>query len=134
VGQNYSQLTAGERNQFYALRKAKIPMTQIAKQLNRSRNTLYKELSRNTGGRGYRPKQAQKFVQQRLAEKVKPLKMNPKVIAYIEAKLRVQWSPEQIANVMKTDPDAPGIAVTHETIYWHVWDDKRTSGMLYTHL
>ena len=27
MGQNYSQLTTGERNQFYALRKAKIPIT-----------------------------------------------------------------------------------------------------------
>ena len=27
MGQNYSQLTEGERNQLYALRKAKISMT-----------------------------------------------------------------------------------------------------------
>ena len=134
MGQNYSQLTAGERNQFYALRKAKIPMTQIAGQLNRSRNTLYQELARNTGGRGYRPKQAQQFAQQRRAEKVQSHKMKPEVIAYIETKLRVQWSPEQIANVMKTDPEAPGITVSHETIYRHLWDDKRVGGTLYTHL
>jgi len=134
MGQNYNQLTAGERNQFYALRKAKIPMTEIAKQLNRSRTTLYNELVRNTGGRGYRPKQAQQFAQQRRAEKVQSPKMNRKAIAYIEAKLRVQWSPEQIARVMATDSDAPGIAVSHETIYRHVWDDKRAGGTLYTHL
>jgi len=61
MGQNYSQLTAGERNQFYALRKAKIPMTEIANQLNRSRTTLYNELNRNIGGRGYRPKQGKQI-------------------------------------------------------------------------
>ena len=65
MGQKYSQLTADERSQFYALRKAKIPMIEIAKQLNRSRTTLYNELARNTGGRGYRPKQAQQAAQQR---------------------------------------------------------------------
>jgi len=54
MGQNYSQLTDGERNQFYALRKVKMPMTEIANQLGRSRATLYNELARNTGGRGYR--------------------------------------------------------------------------------
>ncbi|MCK4627727.1 MAG: helix-turn-helix domain-containing protein [Sedimentisphaerales bacterium] len=48
MGQNYSQLTDGERNQFYALRKAKMPMTEIANQLGRSRATLYNELARNT--------------------------------------------------------------------------------------
>lgn len=134
MGQNYSQLTDSERNQLYALRKAKIPMTDISKQLSRSRTTLYNELARNTGGRGYRPRQAQQFAEQRRVEKVQPLKMIPEVIAYIKAKLRLQWSPEQIANVMKTDPDTPGLAVSHETIYRYIWDDKRTDGTLYTEL
>ena len=134
MGQNYSQLTDSERNQFYALRKAKIPMTAIAKQLSRSRTTLYNELSRNTGLRGYRPKQAQQFTDIRRAQTVLPLKMTPKVIVYIEDKLGLQWSPEQIANVMEADPDGPGIAVSHETIYRHVWEDKRADGQLYTHL
>ena len=134
MGQNYSQLTTSERNQFYALRKAKIPMTEIANQLNRSRTTLYNELNRNIGGRGYRPKQAQQFAEQRRAEKVQPLKMTPEVIAYIGAKLRLKWSPEQIAKVMETDSNGPGISVSHETIYQHVWDNKRAGGTLYTHL
>lgn len=134
MGQNYSQLTDSERNQFYALCKAKIPMTDIAKQLNRSRTTLYNELARNTGLRGYRPKQAQQFTEKRRAQTVRPLKMTPKVIIYIEAKLGLQWSPEQIANVMEADPDGPGIAVSHETIYRHVWDDKRADGTLYKDL
>ena len=84
MGQNYSQLTAGERNQFYALRKAKIPMKNIANQLNRSRTTLYNELARNTGGRGYRPKQAQKLAEHRRVDKVRPHKMTPEAIKYIE--------------------------------------------------
>ncbi len=67
MGQKYSQLTNGERNQFYALRKAKISMTEIANQLCRSRATLYNELARNTGRRGYRPRQAQQFAEQRRA-------------------------------------------------------------------
>ncbi|MCP4569244.1 MAG: IS30 family transposase [FCB group bacterium] len=130
----YSQLTSGERNQFYALRKAKISMTEIARQLNRSRNTLYKELARNTGKRGYRPRQAQKFADQRRVEKVQSSKMNPQVIAYVEGKLRLEWSPEQIANFMKTDAKAPTIGVSHETIYRHVWKDKQTGGILFLHL
>ena len=57
MGQYCSQLTEGERNQFYALRQAQMPMTEIASQIGRSRTTLYNELERNTGGRGYRPGQ-----------------------------------------------------------------------------
>ena len=44
MGQTYSQLTEGERNQFYALRQARMPMKEIANQLGRSRTTLYNEL------------------------------------------------------------------------------------------
>ena len=132
--QNYSQLTVDERNQFYALQQAEMPMTEIANQLGRSRTTLYNELNRNRGGRGYRPRQAQQFAEQRRAEKVQPLKMTPEVIAYLESKLQLQWSPEQIASTMKTDPDGPGLAVSPETIYRYVWDDKRAGGTLYTHL
>lgn len=134
MGQNYTQLTAGERNQLYALRKAKLSMTKIAKQLGRPRSTLYRELVRNTGGRGYRPKQAQEFAEQRRAEKVQPLKMVPKIVAYIEAKLQLQWSPEQIAGYMKTDSSMPGFSVSHETIYQYVWNDKRDGGTLYMQL
>lgn len=134
MGQNYSQLTRDERNQLYALRKAKISMTQIADQLQRSRTTLYNELGRNTGQRGYRPKQAQMLADQRRAKAHKPLKMIPEVIAYIVAKLHLQWAPEQIAGVMKGAPKGPGIAVSHETIYQYVWDDKRAGGTLYAEL
>ena len=132
--QNYSQLTVDERNQFYALQQAKMPMTEIANQLGRSRTTLYNELNRNRGGRGYRPRQAQQFAEKRRAEKVQPLKMRPEVIAYLESKLQLQWSPEQIASTMKTDPYGPGLGVSPETIYRYVWDDKRAGGTLYTHL
>jgi len=132
--QNYRQLTVDERHQFYALRKAKIPMAEIARQLGRSRTTLYHELNRNRGGRGYRPRQAQQFAEKRRAEKVQPLKMHPEVIAYIESKLQCQWAPEQITGTMKTDPDGPGLAVSPETIYRYVRDDKRAGGTLYTHL
>jgi len=132
--QNYSQLTVDERNQFYALQQAEMPMTEIANQLGRSRTTLYNELNRNRGGRGYRPRQAQQFAEKRRAEKVQPLKMRPEVIAYLESKLQLQWSPEQIASTMKTDPDGPGLAVSPKTIYRYVWEDKRAGGTLYTHL
>lgn len=40
---------------------------QIAKVLKRSESTISRELSRNTGGRGYRPKQAYKKSEERRA-------------------------------------------------------------------
>ncbi len=45
-----------------------------------------------------------------------------------------QWSPEQIANCIKSAPEGPGIAISHETIYQFVWADKQTGGELYIQL
>lgn len=134
MGQHYQQLTKDERNQIYALRKARIPMTQITELLGRSRSTLYRELKRNTGRRGYRPRQAQHLAAKRERLKTRDRKMTPSVVAYIQEKLRLQWSPEQIAEVMKTDPDGPGLSVSHERIYQYVWTDKRNGGIWYKHL
>ena len=100
MGQYYDQLTDAERSQLYALRKAKIPMTDIAEFLCRPRQTLYNELKRNAGKRGYRPGQAQKLAEQRRREKNKATKMITRVVEYVEEKLHLQWSPEQISNLM----------------------------------
>ena len=55
---NYTHLTREERYQIYALKKAGHKQSEIAIVLKRSASTISRELSRNTGGRGYRPKQA----------------------------------------------------------------------------
>ncbi|MCP3886720.1 MAG: IS30 family transposase [Propionibacteriaceae bacterium] len=134
MGQRYSQLTRDERNQFYALRKARVPMAEIARQLKRSPATLYRELKRNSGQRNYRPRQAHHRAVERRKARVRPLKMTRPVVEHIESKLSMQWSPEQIANTMADDPNGPGIAVSHETIYQHVWATARRGSDLYTHL
>jgi IS30 family transposase len=132
--QRYSQLTEGERNQIYVLRKAGLTVAQIAKQVNRPRCTVYREVQRNTGQRGYRPLQAHRLAMERREAKVRPRKMTRRVVEHIESKLRMDWSPEQIANTMADDPAGPGIAVSHELIYQHVRTAARRGDDLYTHL
>ncbi len=134
MGHIYNQLADEERNQFYALRKAKIPMTHIEHHLGRPRQTLYRELNRNSGQRGYRPAQAQRLAENRRSDTTKPLKMTPQAIAYIDEKIREEYSPEQIAKTMKTDEKYHGPAVSHETMYKHIYADKASGGDLYTHL
>jgi IS30 family transposase len=55
---NYKHLSQIERYQIYSLIKANQSITQIAAQLGRHKSTISRELSRNEGLRGYRPKQA----------------------------------------------------------------------------
>ena len=67
----------------------------------------------------------------RRKEACKPSKMTPEMIATIESKLRIQWSPEQVSGWLL---DKHEELISHESIYLHVWADKRSGGDLYTHL
>jgi len=55
---SYNQLACELRYQLYALNKSGMSQTKIALQLGVSQSSISRELSRNKGKRGYRPKQA----------------------------------------------------------------------------
>ena len=55
---SYQQLTNDERYQIKACLQLHMSQISIAKLLNRSPATISREIRRNTGKRGYRPKQA----------------------------------------------------------------------------
>ena len=56
---SYCHLTYEERCQIEALKKSGHSIGLIAEQLVRDRTTIYREIRRNSGKRGYRHKQAQ---------------------------------------------------------------------------
>jgi len=130
----YRQLTEEDRIEIYAMKQAGKEQNKIALKLGVHPSTISRELARNTGLRGYRPKQAQQKTLHRRFTARKALKMMPETIDYIESKLAEQHSPEQIAERMKLDPGWHGPVVSHERIYQHVWQDKAQGGMLYKHL
>ncbi|CAB5498362.1 hypothetical protein AZO1586I_321 [Bathymodiolus thermophilus thioautotrophic gill symbiont] len=63
--QKYTQLTYEQRYHIYLLNKQGHNQTFIAKSMNRSKSTISRELSRNTGNRGYRHKQADRLACER---------------------------------------------------------------------
>jgi len=130
----YRQLTEEDRIEIYAMEQAGKEQNMIAAELGVHPSTISRELSRNTGLRGYRPKQAQQKALQRRFNACKAVKMTPETIGYIECKLGQEHSPEQIAERMKQDPGWHGPAVSHERIYQHIWQDKARGRMLYKHL
>ena len=130
----YRQLTEEDRIEIYAMKQAGKDQNKIAAKLGVHPSTISRELARNTGLRGYRPKQAQQKTSHRRFTARKAVKMTPETIAYIDGKLSEQHSPEQIAERMKLDPGWHGPVVSHERIYQHVWQDKAGGGMLYKHL
>jgi IS30 family transposase len=94
--QHYTQLTEAERNQIYALKLAGFKPSAIALQLSRHPSVIYRELRRNRGLRGYRPRQAQQMAADRRREKAKP-KISEETWCIVNDIIEKDWSPEQIS-------------------------------------
>ena len=127
----YKQLTEVQRYQIEALNKAQKEQNEIAEIIGVSASTICRELKRNTGLRGYRPRQAHSLALSRRKEASKVIKMTATVIKLCETKLKLDWSPEQVSGWLETEE---GFCLSHERIYQHVWSDKRRGGTLYKHL
>jgi IS30 family transposase len=121
----YKHLSQAERYQIHALMKAGHDQSQIAKLLDRHKSTISRELSRNTGSRGYRPKQACEMSADRAQNSRNAPTVEPWVREAACALLCIQWSPEQIASQLP---------ISHETVYQHVYADKAQGGTLWKHL
>ena len=127
---NYTQLTQYERYQIYALKKMGHCQSEIARCLGAHKSTISRELGRNRGQRGYRPKQAQRKAMQRRMQKVQS-RIAAGTWALVEEKLRLDWSPEQISGWLKKNQAGQ---VSHASIYQYVYADKRAGGDLHKHL
>lgn len=127
----YKQLTEVQRYQIDALKKAGKLQKEMAAIVGVSESAISRELSRNTGKRGYRPKQATIKAQRKRQEAKKAIKMTSATVVLIEEKLRLDWSPEQVSGWLKLECS---IRISHERIYQHVWSDKMQGGDLYKHL
>jgi IS30 family transposase len=126
---SYTQLTREQRYQIKALLDTGHSRTEIAQQLEVNKSTVSREVRRNRGRRGYRPKQAHEMALKRRKEKAQT-KIGPETWGLVEAKLLEDWSPEQISGRLKTE----GIAISHEHIYQYIYADKRAGGTLWTHV
>ena len=91
----------------------------IAKLLGRSPSTVSREMSRNGGYDRYRATLADENAWARSRRpKCCKLATNPRLRQAVAGKLRLDWSPEQIAGWLKrTHPEDECNQVSHETIY-----------------
>lgn len=120
-----SHLTFQERQFLYRLNKKGVPKAEIARLMGRDRSTIYRELGRNSGQRGYRPQQAQRLADERRVACCRPYKMDdPQTHQYVRERIGKCWSPDQIAGRSRVDfPRAPDRWLSRQTIYtWiHGW-------------
>jgi transposase, IS30 family len=126
---SYTQLTQEQRYQISALLKMDHNQTEISKVIGKHKSTVSRELERNCGLRGYRPKQAHHKALCRRNHGL--FHILPETWDLIETKLRLDWSPEQISGWLQR---FYAIQISHEWIYQHILVDKQAGGELYRHL
>jgi len=127
----YTQLTQEQRYHIYAFMKAGFFQTAIATEIGVHKSTVSREMRRNQGKKGYRPKQAHAMAIERRTEANKFVKLTPQVIALINACIQQDFSPEQVSGFLARTHH---LRISHETIYQHILKDKAKGGTLYRHL
>ena len=127
---SYTQLTREERYQIYALKAAGQSKTEIAKVIGRHKSTIGREMSRNSGLKGYRPKQADSLAISRRQEKSN-CRISCTSWLRVKRLLQEHWSPEQISHWLHQEEN---IHVSPEWIYQYVLRDKQEGGNLYKYL
>lgn len=129
----YKQLTLKERYHISTLLKRGWRQKEIAESIGVHPSTICRELQRNSDpiSKEYRYEFASTATKRRHKEKLKYTVITQSTERYIRAKLKEDWSPEQIAGRMRMDT---GIVVCHETIYRYIYVNKSNGGRLYKYL
>ena len=99
----------------------------IASELGRSPSIVSREVSRNGGQGSYRATRADEAVWERV-HRPKPCKLslNGLLKRNVSKKLKINWSPEQIAGWLKREyPGDEKNQVSHETIYRNLYVQAR---------
>ena len=120
----YKQLTQEQRYHISGLLKVGISKSQIALEIGCNRSTIYRELKRNTGKKGYRPKQAQTLAN--LRKRDGNTQITNFCWAYVELLIRKYWSPEQINGRLKAKGWLD--VISPERIYQYIYLDKVKGG------
>ncbi|HQT82272.1 MAG TPA: helix-turn-helix domain-containing protein [Ferrovaceae bacterium] len=121
----YTHLSQIERYQIFSLLKEGFSCTQIARNLDRSKSTISREIKRNTGGRGYPLKQANRLAIERSLGSRNARRVDPEVLKRAFSFIEKQFSPEQVASQLP---------VSHECLYQHIYAQKASGGMLWKSL
>jgi len=128
-----SQITLEQRYEIAALRNIGKTLEDIGIIVGFHKSTISKELRRNCDNRNgnYKPTLAERKCRERHKLKRKQTLLTAEVIETIEYLIQEELSPEQIVGYCKKEDIS---CVSVETIYLHIWKDKKTKGSLFKHL
>ena len=120
-------LTLAEREEISRCLVSGLSIRSIAAKLGRAPSTISRELQRNGGSQGYRASRADELAWDRARRpKICKLVSNQTLARVVAAKLKLQWSPEQISGWLKhTYAVNKDHLVSHETIYRSLYIQAR---------
>ena len=129
----YRQLNAEERSVLAALRTVGLNQAEIARELGRHPSTVSRELKRNAApydgwyraGRAHQRAHARRYRSRRNSQ------FGRAQWKRVEELLKEKWSPEQVSGHLALTGE---LLISHETIYRHVWRDRKKGGRLHQHL
>ena len=127
----YCRVTSEDRLRIKDGLDAGLSKSEIADKLGFHKSTIGREILRNKGNRGYRPKQAHLKAMAREVPKHGPYRMTPVIMMKIVERLEVKWSPEQIYNRLRMEGED---VVSTETIYKFILEDRKNGGELWKNL
>jgi IS30 family transposase len=122
----YKRLTLEEREDISRSLSQGYSPSEIARMLDRARSTITREIKKGgcnkyTYRAGKSERRAKRNSSKRKKGKTK-LDKNIELKNYVYTKLRIEWSPEQIAKTLKRRyPDDMTMQISPETIYTHIY-------------
>ena len=126
----YRQLTQEQRYQIGAYIRIGMKRSEIARRVGVHRSTVWREIRRNSTSYRYNPSRAVRLARERHEGKRKR-GVDSETWRRVEGQLSLGWSPEQISERLRVE----GLpAVSHETIYRRIYQNKQEGGDLYIFL
>jgi IS30 family transposase len=127
----YKQLTIEEREKIQLMLWQKSSIRTIATALNRNPSTISREIARNKPPQRnlYTPRLANERAVKKRSSRGREQKLKNDVLReYAVSKLKLGWSPEQIA---ATAQGAVGTSISHEAIYQYIYSQIYRNGYGY---
>jgi len=118
---SYTQLNLEDREVIQEMLYQGSTQQEIAETLGRTQSTISRELTKHKKAHNrYRPYLAQKRTTiMRRRRGNRPRLKNLLIGSYVHEKLRLRWSPEEIAG--RLPQDRPGNSISHESIYQYIY-------------
>jgi len=122
----YYRLTLEEREEISRLLPQECSLNAIADCLGRDKGTISREINKNPGDRfSYRAITAQERSTRNSSKRrsgKRRLDKNKRLMKEVAVKLKLRWSPEQIANFLKEKyPQDKDMNISHEAIYTYIY-------------